>query len=149
MQITPATSSDIPALCELLGHLFSQEADFTPDHEAQARGLASIIEDPGVGHILVARRGDMAVGMVSLLYTVSTALGGRVALLEDMVVAPQARGAGLGSQLLARAVELARAGGCQRITLLTDRVNEPGQRFYQKHGFSLSAMTPMRLLLGE
>jgi len=149
MQITPANPSDIPALCTLLDLLFSQEAEFRPDRQAQTRGLASIISDPGVGHILVAREGNQVVGMVSLLYTVSTALGGRVALLEDMVVVLQARGAGLGSQLLAKAVELARASGCLRITLLTDRANEPAQRFYQRHGFSLSAMTPMRLMLGE
>jgi GNAT superfamily N-acetyltransferase len=149
MQITPATPSDIPALCDLLDLLFSQEADFYPDHAAQARGLGNIINDPGVGHILVARQEGRVQGMVSLLYTISTALGGRVALLEDMVVVPQARGAGLGSRLLAQAIQVARAHGCLRITLLTDRANEPAQRFYQRHGFGLSAMTPMRLLLGD
>lgn len=149
MQISPATSSDIAALCKLLDVLFSQEAEFVPDHEAQRRGLALIIGNPKIGHILVARQGDEIVGMVSLLYTVSTALGARVALLEDMVVAPASHGAGAGSQLLQNAIEFGRQNGCKRITLLTDRINEPAQRFYQRHGFTFSSMIPMRLSLGE
>ncbi len=149
MQITPANTSDIPALCALLDILFSQEAEFKPDHEAQSRGLAHIMSSPEIGLIIVARQDSQVVGMVNLLYTVSTALGDRVALLEDMVVSPDVRGAGVGSQLLEQAIQLARLNGCKRITLLTDRANESAQRFYQKHGFGFSAMIPLRLSLGE
>ncbi|MFZ3088013.1 MAG: GNAT family N-acetyltransferase [Methylotenera sp.] len=149
MQITPAKASDIPALCELLGILFSQEADFNPDFNAQSRGLARIIGNPDVGLILVARRDAQVVGMVSLLYTISTALGARVALLEDMVISPGMRGSGVGSRLLEQAIQTARSSGCKRITLLTDHDNESAQRFYQRHGFTFSAMIPLRLSLGE
>lgn len=149
MQISPATPSDIPALCGLLDILFSQEAEFVANREAQRRGLARIVEHPESGHVLVARRGDEIVAMVGLLYVVSTALGARVALLEDMVVAPASRGAGVGSRLLQGAIEFARRNDCRRITLLTDRINEPAQRFYQRHGFAFSPMIPMRLLLDE
>jgi GNAT superfamily N-acetyltransferase len=149
MQITPATLADIPALCQLLAGLFSQEADFKPDYAAQQRGLTRIVECPDIGHITVARQDSQIVGMVNLLYTVSTALGERVALLEDMVVSPQVRGTGVGSALLAQAIGFARLNGCKRITLLTDRVNESAQRFYQRHGFSFSAMLPMRLSLTQ
>lgn len=149
MPITLATPSDIPALCELLEVLFTQEAEFQPDRQVQGRGLADIIGNPQAGHILVARRDGQVVGMVGLLYTISTALGGRVAWMEDLVVAPPARNAGLGSLLLRRALECARDNGCLRVTLLTDRDNLPAQRFYQRHGFNLSAMIPMRLSLGD
>lgn len=148
-RITPATLSDIPALCELLAILFSQEADFQPDGEAQCRGLARILGSPETGLILAARQDSRVVGMVSLLYTVSTALGARVALLEDMVVSPEARGSGVGSRLLEQAIQSARRNGCKRITLLTDRANESAQRFYQRHGFGFSAMIPLRLSLSE
>ena len=84
---------------------------------------------------------------MSLLYTVSTALGARVALLEDMVVAPDARGAGVGSALLAHAISFARKQGCRRITLLTDGANDAAQRFYARQGFGPSSMVPMRLAL--
>jgi len=149
MQITPAKTSDIPALCELLGILFSQEADFKPDFETQSRGLARIINSPEVGVILIARKNSRVVGMVNLLYTISTALGARVALLEDMVVSLSMRGSGVGSRLLEQAIQTARSSGCKRITLLTDLDNESAQRFYQRHGFTFSAMTPLRLSLGE
>lgn len=149
MQITPANLSDIPALCELLELLFTQEADFKPDREAQSRGLSRIIGNPEIGLIVVARQGGRVVGMANLLYTVSTALGDRVALLEDMVVSPNARGSGVGSRLLEHAIQLARLNGCKRITLLTDHDNEAAQRFYQRRGFDLSAMVPLRLSLSE
>lgn len=149
MRISPATSSDIPALCGLLDILFSGEMEFAPNHEAQSRGLARIIGNPEIGHVLAARQGNDVAGMVVLLYTVSTALGARVALLEDMVVSPSSRGSGVGSRLLENAIEFARLNGCKRITLLTDRVNESAQRFYQRHGFAFSPMIPLRLSLDE
>lgn len=147
MLIEKATAADIPALRDLLSLLFSQEAEFTPNPEAQQRGLARIIGNPGIGAVLVARQDARLVGMVNLLFTVSTALGERVALLEDMVVSPAARGAGVGAKILAEAISFARAQGCKRITLLTDRDNEPAQRFYAKQGFVMSGMVPMRLSL--
>jgi GNAT superfamily N-acetyltransferase len=147
MHISPATAEDIPVLSALLTELFTQEAEFRPDPAAQTRALAQIISSPHIGIVLVARSESGVVGMVNLLFTVSTALGKRVALLEDMVVSRRFRGAGVGSELLRRAIELARAEGCKRITLLTDKTNESAQRFYRKQGFGLSTMVPMRLSL--
>lgn len=147
MEITFATFSDIPALCNLLSLLFSQEADFQPNYEAQRRGLKRILENPDIGLILIASENAQIVGMVNLLFTISTALGERVALLEDLVVAPNQRSKGIGSKLLKQAIETARLHECHRITLLTDLANESAQRFYRKHGFSFSAMIPMRVLL--
>jgi GNAT superfamily N-acetyltransferase len=147
MQIEPATVADIPALSELLSALFAQEAEFTPDAGAQSRGLARIIGNPDIGVILLARMDGRVAGMVNLLFTVSTALGEPVALLEDMVVAAGSRGAGVGTRLLTAAIDCARARGCKRITLLTDRANAAAQRFYAKQGFAASGMLPMRLLL--
>ena len=149
MQVTHATRNDIPELCELLDLLFTQEAEFQPDRAAQTRGLMQIIDNPEVGRILIARQGSDIVGMVNLLFTVSTALGARVALLEDMVVHSEFRGSGIGSALLQYAIAFARSVGCQRITLLTDRTNVLAQRFYQRHGFVLSEMIPLRLSLTE
>lgn len=147
IQVSPATAADVPILCGLLGLLFSQEVEFEPDREAQSRGLAAIIENPDVGHILVARRNSEILAMVNVLYTVSTALGAKVALLEDLVVRPQDRGAGVGSGLLQYAIAFVRDRGCKRVTLLTDRVNQVAQRFYQRHGFVVSSMLPLRLPL--
>lgn len=142
--IEPAHPGDIPALCDLLGLLFAQEADFAPDRARQERGLRLIVEDPRVGMILVARDGGSVLGMVNLLFTVSTAMGARVMLLEDMVVRPGRRGAGIGRRLIDAAIARAAAEGCPRITLLTDADNDAAQRFYGRAGFRRSAMIPMR-----
>ncbi|MCQ4345961.1 GNAT family N-acetyltransferase [Pseudomonas stutzeri] len=147
MQIRPATLADVPALGQLLAQLFAQEAEFAPDQTAQQRGLAAIVGDPALGTILVAVEDGRLLGMVNLLYTMSTALGARVALLEDMVVDATARGRGLGSALLESAIGHARSCGCRRITLLTDGDNLAAQRFYARHGFVRSPMRPLRLVL--
>lgn len=147
MLIEKATVADIAALSELLSVLFSQEVEFTPDTEAQRRGLARIIDNPEAGVVLVARKNNTIVGMVNLLFTISTALGERVALLEDMIVLPSGRGKGVGAKLLSEAIALARVQGCKRMTLLTDQSNKSAQRFYAKQGFETSSMVPMRLSL--
>jgi ribosomal protein S18 acetylase RimI-like enzyme len=146
-KIDVATAADIPQLCALLAILFAQEADFQPDAAKQAAALQQIIAQPHTGHILVWRPGNEIVGMVSLLYSVSTACGGKAAWLEDMVVHPAQRGKGVGSKLLQAAIELAQQQGCLRITLLTDHSNNAAIRFYQRHGFEESAMRPLRLAL--
>lgn len=143
--IRRATLDDIPGLTQLLSQLFAQEAEFAPDAVLQAKGLAAIIGDERVGCILVAEEGGQAVALVNLLYTVSTALGGRVAILEDMVVAKGVRGQGIGGKLLEAALKTATEDGCLRVTLLTDHDNTAAHRFYGRFGFERSTMVPFRL----
>lgn len=142
-----ASDHDVEPLCGLLEVLFEQEADFTPDRERQARGLRMIIGNPGTGLVLCAFAGETMVGMATLLFTVSTAEGGRAAWLEDMVVHPAARGRGIGERILHEAIAAAREAGCLRITLLTDDGNEPAMRFYSRADFVRSRMVPFRLKL--
>jgi GNAT superfamily N-acetyltransferase len=147
MEIRPAVVEDIPVLCGLLSYLFEQESEFEPDTALQEKGLKSIITNPDVGVILVIKKEAHVIGMVNLLYTVSTALGGRVAVLEDMIVEPAGRNTGAGSMLLKYALDYAKKDGCLRVTLLTDEINRDAQTFYSRHGFSKSAMIPMRIML--
>jgi len=145
LEISQAAVADLPQLVELLGLLFAQEADFAPDAARQEAGLRLILGRPEVGSVYCARSQGTVVGMVSLLFTVSTARGGRAAWLEDLVVRPGERGRGVGGRLLRHAIADARALGCTRITLLTDDANEGAQRFYERAGFVRSAMVPLRL----
>ena len=145
--VRQAVTADVPELCELLFLLFAQEADFKPDAERQARGLRLIVEQPEVGRIYCAIDADCIVGMVSILFSVSTSEGGRAAWLEDMVVHPSQRGQGIGERLLHKAISEARAAGCSRITLLTDATNSSAMRFYGRAGFVRSQMVPFRLSL--
>lgn len=133
-----ATKEDIPFLCHLLGELFTKESDFKKDYEKQERALHLIIADEKIGHILVAKEDGKTLGMVSLLYTVSTALGAKVAMLEDMVVTNKEHNRGIGSALLSFAIEFASKQGYQRITLLSDDDNTKAHAFYERHSFSFS-----------
>jgi len=142
-----ARLSDVPAMTALLRLLFAQEAEFAPDTTAQDKGLRAILDDPSVGQLFVADDGERILGLVNLLYTYSTALGARVALLEDMVVAEEARGSGLGTRLVEAAVDHCRKSGCKRVTLLTDGDNERAHAFYQRCGFARSDMVAFRRVL--
>lgn len=142
-----AAQKDLPRLVELLGILFESEAEFTKDPEKQRAGLQAILADPSKGRIFVAREGREVVAMASLLYTVSTAEGGRAAWFEDLVVAPEQRQRGIGEALLKHVVAEARKEGVLRLTLLTDMQNERAQAMYRRVGFVGSPMKPMRLKL--
>lgn len=144
ISLSSACEQDIPKLCDLLALLFAQEAEFQPDRAAQERGLIEIIGNPAVGKILVARTDEQAIAMLSLLFSISTALGGRVAWLEDMIVHPAWRQQGIASALIKTAVSYCQSENCKRITLLTNADNLLAQAFYRQHGFSSSSMLPMR-----
>ena len=146
-RVEPATVEDLPELAELLHDLFSRESDFKPDTAKQLRGLQLIIEQPNRGRIFVLRAHERIIGMINLLFTISTAEGGFVIILEDLVISHDHRGMKYGSQLLEHAQEFARQKDFLRITLLTDRPDEQSKHFFQRHGFHESKMVPMRWLL--
>jgi ribosomal protein S18 acetylase RimI-like enzyme len=145
--IEQATLEDLPQLTDLLFDLFSQEADFVPNRAKQMRGLRLILEQPNRGRIFVLRQNGTLLGMINLLFTISTAEGGFVIVLEDVVVHREYRGQGIGDKLLTHAIAYAKKKDFLRITLLTDRLNDQGQRFFRAHGFFESKMIPMRLIL--
>ncbi len=145
--IEPATFEDLDELSGLLGELFKEESDFKPDQEKQLRGLRLIFEQPNRGRVFVLRRDRTIVGMINLLFTISTAEGGFVIVLEDLVVHQDYRGHGYGAQLLEYAINFAKQKNFLRITLLTDRPELTSQRLFKKYGFVESAMIPMRLIL--
>jgi GNAT superfamily N-acetyltransferase len=145
--IEQATLEDLPQLTDLLVELFAGEGDFTPNRAKQMRGLRLILEQPNRGRIFVLRQNGMILGMINLLFTISTAEGGFVILLEDVIIRGDHRGKRFGSKLLEHAIEYARKKDFLRITLLTDRVNAEGQQFFKAHGFFESKMIPLRLVL--
>ena len=140
-----AAARDLPQMVVLLGQLFEQEAEFAPDASKQETALKMILADPKIGKLYAAKDGSKVVAMASLLYTVSTAEGGKAALFEDLVVHPDFRKQGIGARLLEYVIAQARAEGVLRLTLLTDMQNEQAQVLYRRLGFVGSPMKPMRL----
>lgn len=146
-QVEPATIEDLPALTELVMDLLSGSGDFSPDRVLQERGLRLILEQPNRGRIFVIRNKDRIFGMVNLLFTISTARGGFVILMEDCVIHPDHRGQGYGAMLVNYVIEFAKRKNFKRITLLTDRMSAESQEFFKKLGFEHSHMIPMRKII--
>ena len=144
LRIEPATMADLDCLTELVMGLFRLEEDFQPDRSKQRHGLRLILEQPNRGRIFVVRNAHKIVGMVNLLFTISTAEGGFVVLLEDFVIHPDHRRQGLGGRLMDYVLRFARQREFLRVSLLTDKISEESQEFFAKHGFVHSKMIPMR-----
>ena len=145
--IEPATLDDLPQLTELLFDLFTLEGDFKPDRTKHMRGLRLILEQPSRGRVFVIRQDGQIHAMINLLFTISTAEGGFVLLLEDLIVHRDHRHRGFGDMLLAYSIQFAREKNFLRITLLTDRANDEAQKFFKTHGFLDSKMIPLRMFL--
>ncbi|MBP1626823.1 MAG: GCN5-related N-acetyltransferase [Holophagaceae bacterium] len=147
MRISHAEPKDIPAMVALLGDLFSIEQDFVVDPARQRQGLWAMLEDPIRSMVLVAHapRTEQAVGMVTLQILVSTAEGGQVGLVEDLVIHPEWRGQGLGAALLAELQHQARLRGLTRLQLLADQENTLALGFYEHQGWARTRMICLRL----
>ncbi|MBI5901570.1 MAG: GNAT family N-acetyltransferase [Rhodocyclales bacterium] len=131
-------------MADLLGQLFALESDFTPRREKQRVALAWLLDHPDRGRLFVLRDGATVVGMANALINVSTAEGGPVLVLEDVILAESHRGQGHGRRLVEHVLAWARGAGLARVTLLADRDNAAALRFYQTLGFEESAMVVRR-----
>lgn len=146
--IRHATSDDIDGMCGLLSELFSIESDFSPDREKQARGLELLLNDTsGSSSVLVAERGSEIIGMCSAQTLISTAEGGPVGLLEDLIVRKDHRGKGIGSGLLSEIAGWCATKNISRLQLLRDTDNTGALRFYTGNGWTDTRLVCMRKML--
>ena len=144
MHMEFARSADIEAMADLLYELFTLESDFCPQRAKQIAALRWILEHPAHGRLFVARKGVKVIGMANALISVSTAEGGPVLILEDVIMAADHRGGGHGRRLVEHVLRWAASEGMSRVTLLSDRDNAPALGFYRRLGFAESAMVVRR-----
>jgi GNAT superfamily N-acetyltransferase len=74
--------------------------------------------------------GPQAVGLVHHIRHRSCWTVGDYCYLQDLFVAPEARGKGAGRQLIMHVYALARAAGCARVYWLTHETNTQAMRLY-------------------
>jgi histidine triad (HIT) family protein len=127
--VRTARPDDAEAVAALLAGGALTVSEDTGDLDGYRRALAQ-------GDDLVAEREGRVIGTCQLMVLRHIQHnGGLCAEIESMHVAADQRGFGVGSVLLRAAVERARAAGCYRIQLTSNKARADAHRFYLRHGF--------------
>ena len=121
---------------------------YVKDYDADGGGPEMWASRFDLSHwrIFVARAQGRRVGGAAVVFRALDVemLGAdrELALLWDIRVAPDARGGGVGSALMAAAEAWAGANGARWLEVETQNVNVPACRFYSARGFVLHAANP-------
>jgi len=133
MTIDEARSAGDIETARRLFRAYADSLPFSLDFQGFAAELAGLPGpySPPAGCLLIARRGDAAVGVVGL-----KPLGPGIAEIKRLYVTPEARGAGLGRGLAERALAEARAKNYDRVRLDTHRPSMAAAiALYRRLGF--------------
>jgi GNAT superfamily N-acetyltransferase len=135
----PATARDLPAVVALLADDVLGREREDPRLPLDARYLAAfdaIAADPNQ-RLAVAVIGEQVVGTLHLVFLPGLGrLGSWRGQIEAVRISADRRGAGLGQQMLAWAIEECRRHGCRWVQLTTDTRREDAHRFYERLGFA-------------
>jgi GNAT superfamily N-acetyltransferase len=132
-----ATRSDLAAIIALLT---DEEAVLDPStievDEAYAKAFEAIDADER-NEMMVLDEGDGTVlGCLQLTYIPGLGRHGEErALIEAVRIRADRRGAGLGRELLVRAIDRARGRGCTLVQLTSNKRRVEAHRFYGSLGF--------------
>ncbi len=134
-----ATAEDLPEIVAMLADDPLGATRESPDDPAPYReAFARIDADPNQ-HLVVAERDGRTVGTLQL--TVIPGLsrrGASRALIEAVRIHADARGLGLGTQLITWAIDEAGRQGCALVQLTSDATRVEAHRFYERLGFEAS-----------
>jgi GNAT superfamily N-acetyltransferase len=132
-----ATAGDVEAIAAMLADDPLGAARETPgDLTPYLTAFEHIDADP-TEELIVAERGGVVVGTLQLSYLRGMSRRGAMrAQIEGVRVAANARGDGLGGELIRWAVERAREHGCVLVQLTTDKTRTDAHRFYDRLGFT-------------
>lgn len=93
-------------------------------------------------HLYVALAADKIVGTFALLVMDNLGhMGAPSGLMEDVAVAPDFQGQGIGREMVAYAIEVCRQKGCYKMSLSANLKREQAHAFYEsvglvRHGYS-------------
>jgi GNAT superfamily N-acetyltransferase len=129
-----ATPDDLPLICQFIRDLAEYEK---LAHEVRfdeaALGNRLFGERP-YAEVLIGEIDGVAHGFALFFHNFSTFEGKPGVYLEDLFVAPAARGSGLGTALLARLAHIAVERDCARLEWWVLDWNEPAIGFYKQLG---------------
>ena len=113
--------------------------EVAPSDESLLELSRSLIEDPEREGVQLIARNDRgtAVGFATIFLTWSTLQAARIGVMNDLFVAPHARGAGagrVGEALIAACADACRAHGAVSLTWQTALDNARAQALYDRVG---------------
>ena len=133
--VRQAFRADLPHILGLYSVLGEDDGSVLSLAEAETI-LTTMASYPDYRLYLAEAEGRV-VGTFTLLIIDNLAhRGARSAILEDVVVASELRGQGIGRTMLACAARLCREKGCYKIVLSSNRRRRGAHRFYRALGFS-------------
>jgi GNAT superfamily N-acetyltransferase len=110
--------------------------EVAPSDEALLALCRALLDDPLREGVQLLARDDAgaAVGFATIFWSWSTLNGGRIAIMNDLFVAPDARGSGAADALIGACRERARDRGALRLEWQTARDNLRAQAVYDRVG---------------
>ena len=126
-----ATADDLDALLPLI-HEFEQHDGYRRDDDHVRGALVPLLRNPDLGWVAVAELAGSIVGYAVLTWGWGLESGGRESLLDEIYAAR--RGRGIGTELFAYCLRLARDAGARTLFLETERVNDRARSFYLRQG---------------
>lgn len=133
--IRPAEVADLPRLLELY-RLLDVGPEPVLGAEQARRIFEALTADPDHA-IFVAESGAGVVGTFALIFLGGLAHGARShAIVEDVVVATEARGQGIGEAMMRFAMQRCAERRCYKLALSSHLRREEAHRFYERLGFA-------------
>jgi GNAT superfamily N-acetyltransferase len=130
--IRRAVAGDRARLTKLVRAYIDFYKEPQPDEERLDTLLAVLAERPEVGVQFVAEKDGELHGFATVYLTYDTVAARRVAVMNDLFVAPDDRNAGLGRALIGECHEFARASGCAVLSWITAQDNARARAVYDK-----------------
>jgi GNAT superfamily N-acetyltransferase len=121
---------------------------WSEDADRQLRDYLAWVRAEPSAEIATATASDGALAGVAVV-TWSTAMPGRFATIEDVVVEPAARGSGVGARLVAFVEAEAKARGCRWLFLESGVRNTRAHAFFEREGFAPTSHTFAKALDGD
>lgn len=134
LRIEPATEPDIPLILEFVRGLAEYEKHLDRLETTEERIRKTIFCAEPAAQVVFAYLDDIAVGFAVYFHTYSTFVGLPGLYLEDLFVKPEARGQGVGRELLRYLAKMAKEKGYSRIEWAVLDWNESAIRFYKRLG---------------
>ena len=133
--VREAIKSDLTAVGKLLEEL-ADAMDSTEgiNTEIALKNYERLLNDAG-SHFLVAAREGTPVGFINFTVRQTIMHESPSALIDELVVAEEYRGKGVGRQLVQAAIEKCRRLGCCEVEVSTEKTNLKARKFYKQCGF--------------